>query len=363
MIAHQTPIRLSDGRELIYFDATEGLDRTAVDRRGLEPTSVFSEMRLDPVTDEWVVIASHRQGRTHLPTTADCPLCPTTDGNLTEIPAAEYDVVVFENRFSSLSQQVPDVEPFVGGDALYRRRPGVGRCEVVCFSDDHDASFVDLKPDRVRLIVDAWADRTDALSALSGVEQVFPFENRGEEIGVTLRHPHGQIYGYPFVTPRTERMLASARRHRERTGGNLFVDILRAEQAAGERIVARNEHWTAFVPAAPRWPVEIHLYPNRRVLDLRELDEAQRDDFATLYLDVLARMDALYGVPMPYISAWHQAPVLTGHDDAYLHLQLFSVRRAVDKLKYLAGSESGMGVFVNDIIPERMAARLRESRR
>jgi UDPglucose--hexose-1-phosphate uridylyltransferase len=354
---------LSDGRELIYFDESPGLDRSAVDQRGLEATTVFSEMRRDPLTDEWVIVASHRQGRTYLPPSDSCPLCPTRPGNLTEIPSSAYDVVAFENRFPSLSQDVPDVDPLISGNELFPRRPGVGRCEVVVFSDDHNASFADLKPSRVRTIVDAWADRTAALSAIDKVEQVFPFENRGQEIGVTLSHPHGQIYAYPFVTPRTELMLAAARRHAQRYGTNLFADVLRAEQDAGERVVRRSEHWTAFVPAAARWPVEVHLFPNNRVLDLTELSDAQRDDFAVIYLDVLQRMDALYGVAMPYIAAWNQAPVRSDRDDAYLHLQLFSIRRAPDKLKFLAGSESGMGVFVNDIIPERMAGMLRDARK
>ena len=356
-----TPITLSDGRELIYYDESDGADRTARDKRDLDPIEVRSELRRDPVTDQWVIIASHRQGRTHLPATDACPLCPTTPDNLTEVPADDYDVVVFENRFPSLTLASPGEVAALDGGPLFDRRPGVGRCEVVSFSAVHDASFASLSPQRVRTIVDAWADRTRALSELPGVEQVFPFENRGREIGVTLSHPHGQIYAYPFVTPRTSRMLAAARAHRERTGGDLFADVLHAEQADGDRIVGQDDFWTAFVPSAARWPVEVHLYPNRRVADLTELTDAERDAFATRYLDVLHRVDGLYGLPMPYVSGWHQAPVRTGRDEAYLHLELFSTRRAPDKLKYLAGSESAMDVFVNDVVPEQMAQRLRDA--
>jgi UDPglucose--hexose-1-phosphate uridylyltransferase len=199
------------------------------------------------------------------------------------------------------------------------------------------------------------------VSAVPGVEQVFPFENRGVEIGVTLSHPHGQIYGYPFVTPRTERVLAAAQAHKDRTGGNLFADVLAAEVEAGTRIVARTELWTAFVPAAAHWPFEVHVYPNRQVADLTELDDAERDGFAALYLEVLHRFDGVYDVAMPYIAAWHQAPVHVGRDLAYAHLELFSIRRAPGKLKYLAGSESGMGAFINDVAPERQAQLLREA--
>lgn len=355
----KTSTRLADGRELIYFDERPTRQETP-DRRDLGVTHVASEARYDPLLDEWVVIASHRQGRTHLPPADECPLCPSTPERATEVPAASYDVVVFENRFPSLATEVPPVEPTVDGEALHPRRPGLGRCEVVCFSDDHDASFADLPPERVRTVVDAWADRTAALHATPGVEQVFAFENRGAEIGVTLSHPHGQIYGYPFVTPRTARMLASARAHRERTGDDLFAEILAAEQD-GPRVVARTEHWTAFVPAAARWPVEVHLYPNRRVADLTETGDAQRDDFAAVYLDVLQRLDGIHGVPMPYIAAWHQAPKAEGRDLLWAHLELFSIRRAANKLKYLAGSESGMGAFINDVTPEHIAAQLRDA--
>lgn len=214
----------------------------------------------------------------------------------------------------------------------------------------------------MRTVVDAWADRTNALNAMDQVAQVFPFENRGTEIGVTLSHPHGQIYGYPFITPRTARMLASAADHHAQRGSNLFADLLHAEQRAGTRVVTMSEHWTAFVPATARWPMEVHLYPNRRVRDLPELDDAQRDDFAHVYLDLLRRFDGLYDMPLPYVSGWHQAPARSDREHAYLHLRMLSNRRSRTKLKFTAGSESGMGVFINDIAPEAQAAALRDVR-
>ena len=290
--------------------------------------------------DEYVVIASHRQDRTYPPPADERPLEPSAEGRHTEIPTPDYEVVVFENRFPSLS--------------------GNGRCEVVCFSSDHDASFADLSPDRVALVMAAWIDRTDELSQLPGVEQIFCFENRGAEIGVTLSHPHGQIYAYPFVTPRTTRMLEVAERYRERTGGQVLVDdVVAEERRDGSRVIAENEHWTAFVPEAARWPVEVHLYPTRRVPDLPALDDEQRAAFGPLYLDLLQRFDRLYNAPLPYVSAWHQAPRAVGRDLLGLHLEIFSSRRSADKLKFLAGSESAMGAFVSDVTPEQTAARLR----
>ena len=358
----RTATRLADDREIIYFDLDDSRpDRRIPDPRQLGPVSTASEVRYDAALDEWVAIASHRQTRTHLPPTDQCPLCPSREGRESEIPAPDYDVVVFENRFPSLASDLDAGRPSapVAVDEVFLQGPGLGRCEVVCFTSDHTAQLSQLSADHVGLVMDAWVDRSRELATLPHVEQVFCFENRGEEIGVTLSHPHGQIYAYPFVTPRTRRMLESARRHRERTWRNLFADILAAEVADGSRVVTASEHWVAFVPHAARWPVEVHLYPRRHVPDLPALTEEERRDFAAVYLRVLKAMDGLYDAPLPYISAWHQAPVRADRDLAYLHLEVFSIKRAANKLKYLAGSESGMGVFINDVTPEQAAEALR----
>jgi UDPglucose--hexose-1-phosphate uridylyltransferase len=209
-------------------------------------------------------------------------------------------------------------------------------------------------------VLAAWTDRSAALAARPGVEQVFCFENRGPEIGVTLTHPHGQIYAYPFVTPRTSRMLATSAAYRRDTGRNLFDEMLAAELADGSRVVIAGEHWTAFVPHAARWPYEVHLYPRRRRANLQDLTAAEQDEFCDVYLDLLRRFDRLFDTPAPYVSGWHQAPVREGRQEFALHLELFTIRRAPGKLKYLAGSESGMGAFTNDIAPEAAAATLRE---
>jgi UDPglucose--hexose-1-phosphate uridylyltransferase len=211
----------------------------------------------------------------------------------------------------------------------------------------------------MRTVIDAWADRTAAMSASPGVEQVFCFENRGVEIGVTLAHPHGQIYGYPFVTPKTAAAIRSAQAHRAATGSNLFAAVLAGELADGSRIVAENEHWVAFVPFAARWPVEVHLYPRREVRDLTALDGVERAALAELYLEVIKRMEGMFDDTLPAITGVHQTPVHAADEDFRLHLEVFTIRRDVGKLKFLAGSESAMGAFVNDITPEIAAERLR----
>ena len=349
---------LADGREIIYFDSDEAPPRAAEDTRELPPRPPVSEMRRDPLTGEWVPMAAHRQSRTYKPPADQCPLCPSAPGRVTEIPESDYGVAVFENQFPSFAaapadtSEVPEMPMVPTGSAR-------GRCEVVCFTSDHHTSFGQLTPAQVRTVVEAWADRTAELSAVPGVEQVFCFENRGEEIGVTLHHPHGQIYGYPFVTPKTDRMLRVAEQYRAEHGRPLLGDVLAGERASGRRVLVDSEHWTAFVPAAARWPVEVHVVPRRQVPDLVALTDAERDDFAVTYLELLRRLDGLYDRPLPYIAAWHQAPVRTGRDLSWLHLEVFSVLRSADKLKYLAGSESGMAVWINDVTPEQIADRLK----
>ena len=336
----KTSRRLADGREIIYYDAVTTAERNAEDGRDLEPLAASTELRFDPLLRTWVMYASQRQDRTYLPAADDCPLCPTRPGHPTEIPEADYEVVVFDNRFPALT--------------------GRGRCEVVCYTSDHNSSFAELSPERVRLLLEALIDQTTTLGAVPGVEQVFCFENAGAEIGVTLQHPHGQIYAYPFVTPRTERMLASARGYQRRTGRNLFDEIVAGEITAGSRLVLRTGRWTAFVPHAARWPYEVHCYPNDRVPDLAALGDEALSELPEVLLDLFGRFARLFDKPAPYIAGWHQAPVRRGRKDFALHLELFTSRRSNDKMKFLASSEAGMDAFANDIIPEAAAARLRE---
>ncbi|HEX8936407.1 MAG TPA: galactose-1-phosphate uridylyltransferase [Pseudonocardiaceae bacterium] len=365
-----TRTRLADGRALTYYDDCEryisgAVTRPLRDTRDLPPHQAQPTMRLDVLTGEWVIFAPHRMDRTHLPEAASCPLCPSRNSAVTEIPAEDYDVVVFDNQFPSLTPTTGPVPALVNGDPLWPQLPAIGRCEVICFTSEHGCSFAGLPPGRAATVILAWADRTQELSKVDNTRQVFCFENRGAETGVTLHHPHGQIYAFPFVSPRTERLLARATAHRENTGRDLLSDVLAAELRAKTRVVYAGAAWTAYVPAAARWPVELHLVPHRAVPDLAALDSAELTELAHLYPALLRRVDEFFADqgsagPVPYVAGWHQAPVGPGRELTRLHLELFSVRRAAGKLKYLAGSESGVGVWLNDTTPEQIAHRLRE---
>jgi UDPglucose--hexose-1-phosphate uridylyltransferase len=350
---------LSDGRTIRYYDTHEQV-RAANDKREKSDQPGIGELRLDPLVNEWVVMAAHRQGRVFLPPKELCPLCPSTGENLTEVPENDYEVVVFDNKNPSLrlpegDWALPDI---VGPDT--DAGSAAGKCEVICFTADHGQSFKDLSTERIRVLLEAWIDRTRELSKEKFIAHITPFENRGEEVGVTLAHPHGQIYAYSYIPPKVSRMLEIAKKHKERTGKVLFDEVLAREIKEEERIVAENKHWVAYVPYAARYSFEIHVAPKVSVADLGGLSKEVADAFPAIAKEVLQRLDGVFDIPMAYIAAWHQAPVREGRDLLRLHWQITSVRRAPGKLKYLAGSESSMGAFIMDLYPEQSAAQLRE---
>ncbi|MEY3103770.1 MAG: hypothetical protein RLY44_634 [Actinomycetota bacterium] len=352
---------LMDGRTIRYYD-TQGQSRDAVDQREVETQPQIGEMRLDALNNEWVVMAAHRQGRVFLPPKELNPLAPSRPGFLTEIPESDYEVVVFDNRSPSLRS--PDGEINLPKEIGFDTPPvpAAGKCEVVCFTSNYEASFKDLSHRQIRTVLEAWRDRVAELSSLPYIEHIAPFENRGEEVGVTLSHPHGQIYAYPYLPPRTEKMLEVAKKHRDKTGRVLLDDLVAREIKDEVRIVARSADWVAFVPYAARYPFEIHVAPIRPVPDLAALDDDACESFPEIAKEVLLRLDGVFDTKMAYIAAWHQAPVRIGRDVLRLHWQITSVRRAPGKLKYLAGSESAFGAFMMDLQPEQSAQQLRDVR-
>ena len=347
----RTELQMFDGRQIFYYDR-ESIARTAIDSRPFEPRPLPGHMREDILTGEWVAMAAHRQARAFLPPKEFCPLCPTKSDFGTEVADSTFEVVVFENRSPSFSAPSDQLPP--------ETIQALGRCEVVVFSDQHEGSFGNLDLAQMRTVLSAWIDRTREISQLPYVEQVFVFENRGEEVGVTLNHPHGQIYSYPFITPRTTKMLQAAQAHFDKTKTPLLTSVIAREIKDEVRVIAQNEHWIAYVPFAARYPFEIHVAPKVFVPDLAELTDAVADAFPEVAKEVLLRLDGVFGIPMAYIAAWHQAPVRTGRDVLGLHWQITSIRRAPGKLKYLAGSEAAMGAFIMDLKPEQSAAQLRD---
>ena len=320
----------------------------------------MNQLRWDPTLREWVAYATHRQDRTFLPPPEYCPLDPTKPGGFpTEVPRDHYDIVVFENKFPSLARDAP--EPDEKGTVLTPTAPGLGVCEVVLYSDDHDATLSGMSERRIRNLIEVWADRFAELGAREEVRYVFIFENKGEAIGVTLHHPHGQIYAYPFVPPRPKKELEAAREHKTHSGGCLHCDLLSQEHEDGRRMVAKGEHFSAFIPFYAHFPFEAHVYSRRCAPSIADLDAAERWDLARVLKRLLVGYDALFGFSLPYMMVMHQAPTDGGAYDgiAHFHIEFYPPNRTADKLKYLAGSETGAGAFIMDVLPEMTAETLR----
>jgi UDPglucose--hexose-1-phosphate uridylyltransferase len=274
------------------------------------------------------------------------------------VPERTSGVVVFENRFPSLRPEPP--APAVEGTALWPVRPARGVCEVVVYSPDHESSLAAEPVEQIYKVVRVWADRYEELGGLDFVKYVHEFENRGAAVGVTLTHPHGQIYAYPFVPPVVARELERSREHEDRTGRCLLCDVLAGERRDGRRVVAENASFAAYVPPFARWPYEVHVASTRHLQALTDMHDDEQRDLAAILKTVLVAYDRLFDAPFPYVMAVHQRPTDgLPYDHYHFHVELYPPLRTETKLKFLAGSELGAGVFVNDTLPEGTAAELR----
>jgi len=311
------------------------------------------ELRFDPLRREWVSYNTERNDRTFLPTSF-CPLCPTGAGGTSEVPLEDFEVVVFENRFPAIGPDRKNGQP---------SRPLAAGCEVIVYTPEHALTLARLPVERVRLLIDVWADRYAVLGSRPEVQYVYIFENKGEEIGVTLHHPHGQIYALPFVPPVATMELAASHEHLATTGSCLHCAEIDREEA-GPRTLLNTDSMLAFVPNAARWPYEVHLYPKRHVPSITHLDDSERMDLASSLLSVANAYDRHFGFSTPYVMAMHQAPTDgRAWPEAHVHIEFYPPHRRADRLKHLAGVELGAGTFVNDTRPEETASQLRAAMR
>jgi UDPglucose--hexose-1-phosphate uridylyltransferase len=319
----------------------------------------MSELRWNPLLGEWLATATRRQERTFMPPPDHCPLCPTKPGGFpTEVPEPTYDIVAFQNQFPSLQPDPP--APAVEGTELYMVAPARGVCEVLLYSPNHTSTLAREPLTQIYKLIRVWTDRFRELGALDYVKYVFIFENKGEAIGVTLHHPHGQIYAYPFTPPRIAKELEESRLHQARTGRCLLCDIIGEEKRDARRVVIENESFAAYIPFFARWPYEVHLSARRHVQALTDFDEREQQDLAVTLKQLLVAYDRLFDLSFPYMMVLHQRPV-DGADYSYyhFHIEFYPPLRTATKLKYLAGSETGAGMFVNDTLAEEKAAELR----
>ena len=356
---HRAEYVKPDGRRLWLYGRSPPKIVQQAPSPGAQPATADAHLRHHPILQEWVIYATHRQDRTFLPSPEDDPLAPTTDPRRpTELPAGSYDVAVFENRFPSLSLHCGP-PPLVEG---VETAAAIGSCEVVVFAQDASSSLGELPLDRICVIFEVWADRTRHLHQ-AGLAYVMPFENRGVEVGATLQHPHGQIYGYGFLPQGQARALKVLREHYDRVGRNLVADLARAERDRKVRVIAARGEAVAFAPPFGRFPYETWITPTRSIPDLAGLTDDERSDMAFVLSQSLRRLDRLWDRPMPYLMTVNQAPCDgLAHPEWTVRIEIYPIRRTPDKLKFLAGTELGAGVFANDVTPEAAAAALRNVR-
>jgi UDPglucose--hexose-1-phosphate uridylyltransferase len=354
---HKLALRKPDGRELLLFSRREIAASTSAPSPFPEPLHPNPHLRWHPLRGEWVTYAAYRQARTFLPPPEYNPLAVTTDPAIpTELPHGDWEIAVFDNRFPSLSLEAArpprDTVPTA---------PAKGKCEVVVFTQDRRSSLGALPQDRIELLLEVWADRTRELGRLEEIEYVLPFENRGAEVGVTLHHPHGQIYAYPVVPPVPRRMHEQEREHYAKEGRGLLGDLIGAEIQARKRMLYHGDYAVAFVPPCARYPYEVWVAPKRTCPDFPSLGNEERRDLARALKTVLLKYEGLWSRPFPYLMAWYQAPSDgKPHPESHLHAEFYPPYRTRDRLKYLAGTELAAGLFAMDALPEEKARELQQ---
>lgn len=345
----------ADGRKLTLYSRYPIADDITAPSPSNEPVAANPHLRWHPLRGEWITYASHRQGRTFMPPPEYNPLAPTKDKDFpTELPQGRYDVAVFDNRFPSLTLAAHD-PPNCIVDTL----PAKGVCEVVVFTQDPQASLGALELSHLELLLQVWGDRTSVVGGHPQIQYVLPFENRGVEVGVTLHHPHGQIYSYPFVPPVPARMLEMQQVYYRENQSCLLQDLIQKEIADNQRIIYLDQEAIAFVPVCARYPYEVWIAPIEPVATFSDLTPQQRRGLARALKTVTLKYDGLWNRPFPYLMAWFQAPTDgQPHPESHLHAQFYPPYRTRDRLKYLAGTELAAGMFANDALPEDKAKEL-----
>lgn len=317
----------------------------------------MSELRYNPLLDTWVIHAAARQNRPHLPKDV-CPFCPGSG----QVPN-DYDVLVYPNDFPVLSAN-PLAAP-TQPDPVYQQKEAYGVCEVILYSPKHDASFSSLTKPHIEKIISTWKERNDALSADPKIEYIFPFENRGEEVGVTIHHPHGQLYAYSWVPPKIATEIANCSNYFFHQNENLFDTIINAERREGKRILYENDLFIALLPYFTDYPFGVFVIAKDNTANLSDFTPKHITDLADVLKVITSAFDKLYDKPFPYMMVTHQSPVNLGGDEFVhqyyrFHIEFYPPLRDANKIKWYASSEMGAGVATNPNSLEESAALLRE---
>lgn len=315
----------------------------------------MAELRWHPLIEDWVMIASHRQNRPQMPKDW-CPFCPGSG----KVPD-QFDVYEYDNDFPALSQNPP--EPDDVATDFFKVKPAYGKCEVILYSPEHTVTLPELSVDHISKLVDLWIERFNAIKADDKIKYVFIFENRGEAVGVTMPHPHGQIYGYSVVPKKLQLEVNSAKKYLSENGKCIFCDMLEKETEAEKRIIFKTEHFTVFLPFFCEYPYGVYIMANRHISNIAEFTDEEKRDFAKVMKEATGMLDSLFGFKFPYMMCMHNAPV-NGEDPSeyfHFHVEFFPPMRSADKIKFNASSETGAWAHCNPTAPEAKAEELREA--
>lgn len=312
----------------------------------------MAELRYDPLTNDWIMIASHRQNRPQMPKDW-CPFCPGSG----KVPD-DFDVLEYDNDFPALSQNPPVPDDVAAG--LYKTAPCHGKCEVILYSKEHTVTLPELPLPHVRKLVDLWCERHNIISADEKIKYVFIFENRGDVVGVTMPHPHGQIYGYPFIPKKLELECASMKKHKKETGKCLICDMMETEISEKKRIIFENEDFVVFIPFFSAYPYGLYIVSKAHKQYITEFTEREKDNLAAAIKNAAGTLDSLFDYTFPYMMCMHQAPVNSGDvSDFHFHIEFYPPMRSRDKQKFNASSETGAWAHCNPTCPEEKAEELR----
>lgn len=316
----------------------------------------MAEFRFDPLTNSWVIIASSRQNRPTMPKDW-CAFCPGSG----RVPNDGYLVMRYPNDFPAMQ-----LEPLPTDDVateFFKAEPTYGSCEVILYSDKHDGSVATLDDEHIKALSKLWREIFTEYAAEEKIKYVYIFENKGEEVGVTMPHPHGQVYGYGFMPQKIAIELENAKKYKEEKNACLFCDMLRAERSFEKRVIFSTEHFTVFLPFFSQYPYGVYLFCNEHVDSLDKFDEETLFELGYAIRRVARMFDCVFDRPFPYMMAMHNAPV-DGEDHSghwHFHIEFFPPLRAADKVKYNASSETGAWAHCNPTCPEEKADELRNA--
>ncbi len=312
------------------------------------------ELRHNPITDEWVLISSDRQKRPVQPASNMCPLCP---GGV-EFDR-DYDLAVFDNRFPSLKINAAPVG--LNDDRIFKNYPSFGKCEVIMYTSDHNSAMSRMPISQIEKLIYVWEDRTRELAKDKKIKYIYPFENRGKEVGATLSHPHGQLYAFPFIPKRIWAMIKAHEKYHQEMGKCVICDLVKAELKSNKRVIYESTHFIAVVPYFARFPYEVHIYPKRHFSFFMDMTAREKFDLAVILKIVTSKYDALFEQEFPYMMAIFQSPVNPSMDGFHFHVEFYPPKRDKNKVKWMASVETGTWTFINPTTPAEIASQLRSA--